>query len=639
MKLKKKFVFISLVALTVFSMVIIGFNKLYREREKREQIKYLQLNFYEEKTEQLKDLIEISRSIVDRIKAENISTEEKKLRIKEKLSNIRYKDGEGYYAAYDLGKTDVRILFHGANQFLEGKMVDLSVEDKDGIKFRKEIIENSKLGLSTMYTYLNPRKRIEEKKMVYGYYDEDLEIVVFTGFYIGTIENHLKESELILIKSNTQATNSFLIISVLLTLVMGLFTAFASTKVTTPIDILNNSIHKLSEGDLSTRAVVRTEDELSDLSESFNNLASRLEKTLNEREYLIEKIDMLLVATINLFNHQSANDFLSSIFHFIFDFIPEIDYAYAHFTYNDYNEILFADKNRMDKIEYIDKEDHTIDKETDLKMILESFSNYKTDCKELMKAEEMELKLSSKGKYYGYIKLFITDKEKSFPKNTGKLLGHFHAMVEMFLSLNEINEEMLDSYRNFAIKLALVAEAHDTETGKHVSRVGMLARFFAKTLKLPKEEVNKIGNFAPLHDIGKIFIPKELLTKTGKLTEEEWELMKTHTKQAVKILGGDEKFETALNIAKYHHERWDGSGYPYGKKENEIPIEAAIVSVADVYDALRSARPYKPGFSHEEALKIIFEGDGRTKPEHFNPSVLKVLRENESKIETLWNKI
>jgi HD-GYP domain-containing protein (c-di-GMP phosphodiesterase class II) len=120
------------------------------------------------------------------------------------------------------------------------------------------------------------------------------------------------------------------------------------------------------------------------------------------------------------------------------------------------------------------------------------------------------------------------------------------------------------------------------------------------------------------------------------LNDAEWDLMKKHTIFGAKILD-DPYFDIAKKIALYHHEKYDGSGYPYGLKGDKIPIEASIVALVDVYDALRSKRSYKPEMDHNAAFEIITKGDNKTNPEHFNPEVLKVFIENEYQIEKIFD--
>ena len=208
-----------------------------------------------------------------------------------------------------------------------------------------------------------------------------------------------------------------------------------------------------------------------------------------------------------------------------------------------------------------------------------------------------------------------------------------------YKKLEDSYRELEISHLKFAQKLAMIAEGYDETTGNHIVRVGELSAFIALKLGLGEEFIERIRVYAQLHDIGKILVPHEILNKPGKLTKEEFEIMKRHTVYGELFLKDIEKFEMAKNIALYHHEKYDGSGYPFGLKGESIPIEARIVAVVDVYDALRSKRPYKPPFSHEKAIRIILEGDGRTYPEHFDPDILEILRRFSEEIGKLWDEV
>lgn len=188
--------------------------------------------------------------------------------------------------------------------------------------------------------------------------------------------------------------------------------------------------------------------------------------------------------------------------------------------------------------------------------------------------------------------------------------------------------------------LARAAELHDETTARHVERVNEYSHFVATLLEQPEAFCREIRYSAQLHDVGKMSVNVAILRKQGPLDEAERSEMMRHPVYGYQILSASERLQMAAQIALNHHERWDGSGYPHGRSGHEIPLAARIVALADIYDALRSSRPYKEGFSHDRARTILLEGDERLKSDgHLDPDLLDLFADHHRGFDAIWDRL
>lgn len=195
------------------------------------------------------------------------------------------------------------------------------------------------------------------------------------------------------------------------------------------------------------------------------------------------------------------------------------------------------------------------------------------------------------------------------------------ARVATHLSLVRV-DELKKTRLEIVQRLGLAAEYKDNETGLHVIRMSHYSAIIARAMGFAPATVEELLHASPMHDVGKIGIPDRILQKPGKLTPEEWEVMREHPAIGARIIGQHQTglLRMAYDIALSHHEKWDGSGYPQGLVGEAIPLVGRIVAVADVFDALTTVRPYKKAWPINEALAYIKEQSGK----HFDPALVEI---------------
>ncbi len=237
----------------------------------------------------------------------------------------------------------------------------------------------------------------------------------------------------------------------------------------------------------------------------------------------------------------------------------------------------------------------------------------------------MLLPMNMEGQHHGYLVLFAdvtfqpSETQLEFLTGISYAISSFvqRTLTQEILSIREY--EIKQAHADAIQSLGLASEYRDNETGFHIMRMTNLALAIAKAYGLPEDQKELLYVAAPMHDVGKIGIADNILHKPGRLTPEEFAIMQTHTNIGSSILAGkDPMMKAAREIANSHHERWDGSGYPDGLAGEQIPLLARICSIADVFDALTSNRPYKNAWSVEEATDLILSESGK----HFDPAVV-----------------
>lgn len=233
------------------------------------------------------------------------------------------------------------------------------------------------------------------------------------------------------------------------------------------------------------------------------------------------------------------------------------------------------------------------------------------------------------GKVFGVLQLINARNEEDevvqFSKQYEPLIASLSSQAAVAVRNAQLTENLKKAYLDTIFRLAVAAEYRDDDTAAHLKRMSTYSSIIARNYGLDDVQVENVLYASPMHDVGKLGIPDAILQKPGKLTEEEFAVMRQHTVIGAKILANSEAevLQLAEVVALTHHEKYDGTGYPRGLQGEQIPLVGRIVAIADVFDALTSKRCYKPAFPVEKALAIMEEGRGK----HFDPKLLDLFKD------------
>lgn len=226
----------------------------------------------------------------------------------------------------------------------------------------------------------------------------------------------------------------------------------------------------------------------------------------------------------------------------------------------------------------------------------------------------------------GALQMLNKKKGRTFDEDDEKILSLFAGQAAAAVETAQLYDDLEAAYSDTVYRLAAAAEHKDEGTRNHLERVSRFSELIAQTAKLPREWTRRLLLASPMHDIGKIGVPDAVLRKPGALNPLEWDEIKKHPMYGKDILANsnNELLKMSERIAVAHHEKWDGTGYPLGLKGDDIPLEARVVAIADVFDAVTSPRCYKPAFTLEDAVKIIEDGSGKS----FDPKLVAAFKKS-----------
>ena len=387
-----------------------------------------------------------------------------------------------------------------------------------------------------------------------------------------------------------------------------------------------------------------TKKELEIKNKELNKYTSELEngnESLKESyQDLIEQTEDLkiMIEFINSISKETFNDinkFLSKMLRTAYKLVPLSDYGSVY-------------RIKDDQVHYIDAIGHDLDKLKSISFNKEVFQSHRdepqiidellTKDKEYMPEKEFQILLDASKDIKQSLNFSLTvDGEKlagisldldrssdaEFCNDGVETLKAFRNLAESFYTFQRYNKLQGDFQRDIILSMIKFLEIHDQYTGGHSEEVAEFSEEIAQEMGLKEEQINKAYWTGLIHDIGKLIIPSVILNKKDDLKVEDYEYIKNHTRWAYKSLSESEQLKDIAEYVLYHHERWDGDGYPEGLKEEEIPLISRIVTVADVYSAMTSERAYRKALTKAEAIEELKENAGK----QFDPNIVDIFIE------------
>lgn len=434
------------------------------------------------------------------------------------------------------------------------------------------------------------------------------------------------------IRADKELLFGYAFILILFSIILGYY---FSKKITTPVNELIDSAQQISRGDYHYRNRIRCSDEIGYLGKVLNLMAEKVDSHIREIEYrsntmeAMNRIDKTVLAL--LFDPHVVDIVAEIVASFLKTgmvvlAVPDLSSQSVKITSYQADKtmglkirtdpLLFSELNqdndfRLQKFTEIQKRDNS------------PLPLWASTLITLEYGTIIHAPLTSADQYQGSC-FVIDDKKRGFSEGEREAIRMLADQVGVALQNARIYREKEDLLLELLFALTKAIDAKSKWTAGHSERVALFAMETGRELHFPDQDIETLKMIAMLHDIGKIATPEAILDKPGKLTDEEYAVIKKHPEEGARIVGGIKSYDKIVPGILYHHEHWDGSGYPAGLKGGDIPLLSRIITIADVYDAITADRPYRRGMGQEEATRFMNDMAGKL----FDPELLKIFMEH-----------
>lgn len=427
----------------------------------------------------------------------------------------------------------------------------------------------------------------------------------------------------------------FLII--LLIIIHLLFIVFLKLK----YNKIKNSLNRLKNAETTIKKqkeeLIAKNRSLETNNQELNALNEELEMSYQEINRISVDLENVIdiVSKINAYSFENRTTFFSNLLETIINLLPEVDFGTVFLVKDSIGEIIDTHGHNLEKLKTVKLYINKFPEFDDFHFINDFYNflnnitndNIKDDFSKIFKPikKSILMKFNNDDKFVGGIFLDIEkNSENDFSKRTQRIIDSFGNMASAFFSIQNYNILQNNFQKEIIISITQLLDIHDSYTKGHSQGVAEISKKIAEEFNIKENIVKKIYWAGIVHDIGKILIPTTILNKSSKLTTEEFEEIKKHPVYGYKAIANSPELSDVANFVLYHHERWDGQGYPHGLKEEEIPLASRILAIADAWDAMRTDRSYRKKLTKEEARNQIIKNVGK----QFCPKVCEIFIKN-----------